>query len=64
MPEPFELYSVEIDADPYPAYTRLRENHPCYWSESGRIWILTRYEDVFNAAQDWQTFSCCRLPTS
>src|SRR6266436_513533 len=55
--EPFDLYSTGIDADPFPCYHLLREQFPCYWSESGRIWILSRYQDVFNAAQDWQTFS-------
>jgi cytochrome P450 len=57
MAEPFELYSTAIDADPYPAYARLREHHPCFWSQHAEIWILTRYDDVFNAAQDWQTYS-------
>lgn len=58
--EPFELYSTAIDADPFPFYRRLRDEHPCYWSESGRIWILSRYDDVFRAAQDWETFSSAR----
>jgi cytochrome P450 len=53
----FELYSTEIDSNPFPAYERLREQYPCYWSEGGQYWILSRYEDVFNAAQDWQLFS-------
>lgn len=57
MREPFELYSTEIDANPFPAYASLRDNYPCYWSESAQIWILSRYEDVVSAAQDWQTFS-------
>jgi len=55
--EAFDLYSPAIDADPFPYYEVLREQHPCYWCESGRIWILSRYEDVMKAAQDWQTFS-------
>jgi cytochrome P450 len=57
MAETFDLYSPEIDADPFPAYQRLREQYPCYWSESGRFWILSRYDDVFNAAQQWETYS-------
>ena len=57
MGEIFDLYSPEIDADPFPAYERLREQHPCYWSESGRFWILSRYDDVFKAAQNWETYS-------
>ena len=55
--EAFDLYSPAIDADPFPGYAVLREEHPCYWSESGQLWILSRYDDVARAAQDWQTFS-------
>ncbi len=57
MREPFDLYSPEIDADPFPHYELLREKYPCYWSESGKLWILSRFEDVSRAAQDWETFS-------
>ena len=53
----FDLYSTEIDADPFPAYQRLRDEHPCYWIEEAGLWILSRYDDVSHAAQDWQTFS-------
>src|SRR5689334_11663371 len=55
--EPFDLYSPAIDADPFPYYERLREDYPCYWSEGAKLWILSRYEDVSRAAQDWETFS-------
>jgi cytochrome P450 len=55
--EAFDLYSPDIDADPFPHYEILRERHPCYWSESGKLWILSRYDDIVQAAQDWQTFS-------
>ncbi len=58
--EPFELYSTAIDADPFPFYRTLRDKHPCYWSPSGRLWILSRYDDVARAAQDWETFSSAR----
>src|ERR1700691_3626750 len=53
----FDLYSPEIDVDPFPRYQLLREQFPCYWSESGRLWILSRYEDILRAARDWETFS-------
>jgi hypothetical protein len=55
--EPFDLYSPLIDADPFPYYAELRENYPCYWSEGARLWILSRYDDIVEAARDWQTFS-------
>jgi cytochrome P450 len=55
--EPFDLYSPLIDADPFPYYAELREKHPCYWSDSAQLWILSRYDDIVEAARDWQTFS-------
>ena len=55
--EPFDLYSPAIDADPFPYYTILREQHPCYWCESAQLWILSRYDDIVQAARDWETFS-------
>jgi cytochrome P450 len=57
MSEVFDLYSPVIDADPFPYYAQLREHHPCYWSPKANIWILSRYEDVSRAAQDWETYS-------
>jgi cytochrome P450 len=55
--EAFDLYSPEIDADPFPYYAILREQYPCYWSESGQLWILSRYDDIVEAARAWETFS-------
>jgi cytochrome P450 len=55
--EPFDLYSPAIDADPFPYYAELRDKYPCYWSDSAQLWILSRYDDIVEAARDWQTFS-------
>jgi len=55
--EPFDLYSPAIDADPFPAYAVLRDKYPCYWSEGAKLWILSRYDDIVEAARDWETFS-------
>ena len=55
--EPFDLYSPDIDANPFPYYETLREQYPCYWSESGKFWILSRYDDIVQAGANWQTFS-------
>ncbi len=56
-PCPYDLYAPAIDSDPFPIYAWLRDNAPAHWSERDRHWILTRYEDVFRAAQDWEAFS-------
>jgi cytochrome P450 len=55
--EPFDLYSPLIDADPFPYYAELREKYPCHWSDGAQLWILSRYDDIVEAARDWQTFS-------
>jgi len=55
--EPFDLYSPLIDADPFPYYAELRDKYPCYWSEGAKLWILSRYDDIVEAARDWETFS-------
>ncbi|SFR42827.1 Cytochrome P450 [Yoonia tamlensis] len=57
MAEPFQLYSTQIDRDPFPGYADLRDNFPCYWSEDAGIWLLSRYDDVSTAAMDWQSYS-------
>ncbi len=56
----FPLYSAAFDANPFPFYQDLQENHPCFWSEEADKWILTRYEDVVNALNDWQTYSSAK----
>ncbi len=57
MQKPFDLYSPEIDANPFPMYEWLRETAPAYWNERDQYWVLSRYDDVSRAAQDWETFS-------
>src|SRR5438445_5248055 len=57
MLEAFDLYSPAIDADPFPYYEILREQCPCYWSKSAKLWIISRYGDIVEAARDWETFS-------
>ena len=30
-PFQFDPYAPAIDADPFPYYRRLRDEHPCFW---------------------------------
>jgi len=53
----FDPYSPAIDADPFPYYKTLRDEHPCFWSPEAQMWILSRYADIVSAGQDWQTYS-------
>lgn len=39
-------------ADPYPVFTRLRDEDPCHWSPRLKSWVLTRYDDVKRVCLD------------
>jgi cytochrome P450 len=56
----FDPYDVEINADPYPVYERLREKAPAYYNDRYDFWALSRYDDVQKAHVNWQTFSSTR----
>jgi cytochrome P450 len=53
----FDPYSPTVDADPFPFYKTLRDEHPCFWSDEAGMWILSRYADIVTALNDWQTYS-------
>lgn len=56
----FDPYDVEINADPYPCYERLREEAPAYYNDRYDFWALSRHEDVEKAHLNWQVFSSTR----
>jgi cytochrome P450 len=56
----FDPYSPAVDADPFPFYKTLRDEHPCFWSEEARMWVLSRYDDIVAAGQDWKTYSSAK----
>jgi cytochrome P450 len=56
----FDPYDVDINADPYPTYARLREEAPAYHNEPYDFWALSRFADVEGGLRDWQTFSNTR----
>ena len=56
----YDPYDVEINADPYPVYARLRDEAPIYHNERYDFWALTRHEDVQKALVNWQVFSSSR----
>ena len=53
----FDPYSPAIDADPFPFYKILRDEHPCFWSKEAGMWILSRYDDIMRGLNDWETYS-------
>ncbi len=56
----FDPYDVDINADPYPTYARLREEAPDLPQRAYDFWALSRHEDVQKALVNWQTFSSTR----
>jgi pulcherriminic acid synthase len=44
-----DILSAEFAADPYSAYTTLRERAPLYWHEPTKSYIVSRYADVEHA---------------
>src|SRR4051795_10144113 len=56
----FDPYDVDINADPYPAYARLRDEAPIYHNDRYDFWALSRHHDVERGLVNWQTFSNTR----
>jgi cytochrome P450 len=56
----YDPYDVEINADPYPAFRRLREDEPLYYNEQHDFYALSRFADVDRALVDHETFSSAR----
>jgi cytochrome P450 len=56
----YDPFDVGINADPYPAFQRLRDEAPIYYNERYDVWALSRHADVEKGLVDWQTFSSAR----
>ena len=56
----YDPYDVDINADPYPAFRRLRDEAPLYHNAKYDFWALSRHSDVEKAFLDWETFSSAR----
>src|ERR1700738_4560524 len=56
----FDPYDVELNADPYPMFRRLREEAPLYYNEQHDFYALSRFADVDRAIVDYQTLSSAR----
>ena len=56
----FDPYSPAVDADPFPYYQRLRDEHPCFWSEEELNFLedallkaeIMEYKDEYEAEYD------------
>ncbi|TDC40886.1 cytochrome P450 [Actinomadura sp. KC345] len=57
MADVYDPFDPGFQADPYPAYRRLRDEDPVHRHESPPFWALSRFEDVWQATRDAETFS-------
>ena len=47
----YDPYDVEINADPYPVFRRLRAEAPLYYDEEYDFFAVSRFEDVERGLQ-------------
>jgi cytochrome P450 len=52
----YDPYDVDIDADPYPVFRRLRDEAPLYYNEPYDFYALSRYDDVERGLVDRETY--------
>jgi cytochrome P450 len=56
----YDPYDVEIDADPYPVFRRLREEAPLYRNDTYDFFALSRFDDVERGLVDRNTYISSR----
>jgi cytochrome P450 len=52
----YDPYDIEINADPYPVFRRLREEAPLYRNDAHDFYALSRFADVERALVDRETY--------
>jgi cytochrome P450 len=52
----FDPYDHATHDDPYPVYRELRDKAPVYYSETYKLWVLSRYEDCSRGVRDFKSF--------
>src|ERR1700751_6318369 len=56
----YDPYKVEIAADPYPMFRRLREEAPLYYNAQHDFYAFSRFADVDKGLVDHGAFSSAR----
>ena len=52
----YDPYDIDIDADPYPVFRRLREEAPLYYNEPHDFYAISRFADIERAYLDNKTY--------
>src|SRR4030095_550790 len=56
----YDPYDFEIDADPHPIWRRMRDEAPLYRNDTYDFWALSRWQAVWRALADGETYSSAR----
>ena len=59
----YDPYSRPFQEDPYPLYRRFRDEEPCAYNPKMDFYALFRFEDVWQATLDWETYSSSLGPS-
>ncbi len=53
----YDPYSRECQERPFPIYRHFRDEQPCAYNEERDFYALFRFEEIWRATLDWQTYS-------
>ena len=60
MANPYNPFSETLRADPWPLYRQLRNEMPACYIEELDAWALSRFEDVWQASMDRDSYTATR----
>ena len=53
----YDPYDVELNADPYAMFRRMRQEQPLYYNDEYDFWAVSRFDDVERVLKDHEQFS-------
>lgn len=53
----FDPLDEEYQANPQNIFSKLRKDHPCYWSPEANSWVLSRYDDCKEVLRNTSVFA-------
>ncbi len=56
----YDPWNAELNADPYPMFSRLRDEVPLYYNDVHDFYAVSRFDDVNRTLVDHDTFSSAR----
>lgn len=59
----YDPFDATVRKDPLPIYQRLREESPCHYLEAYDAWALSRFQDIWDASNDPDSYSAARGTT-